>query len=86
MDDGLRFGKQKNRRLTTAGGDAIITTGRDDALQVALPTDRREAAYQLALDGRMFLFLVFSVASSLVRGQDKKDNHADSVNSVTDRH
>ena len=77
MDDGLRFEKQKNRRLTTAGGDAIITTGRDDALQVALPSDRWEAAYQSALDGGLFLFLVFAVASDLDRGQHKRDNHDD---------
>ena len=77
MDDGLRFEKQKNRRLTTAGGDAIITTGRDDAFGTALPSDEWLAAYQFALDGGLFLFLVFSVASDLDRGQHKRDNHDD---------
>ena len=77
MDDGLRFEKQKNRRLTTAGGDAIITTGRDDAFGTALPSDEWLAAYQFALDGGLFLFLVLAVASDLDRGQHKRDNHDD---------
>ena len=73
----MRFEKQKNRRLTTAGGDAIITTGRDDAFGEALPSEGWKAAYQFALDGGLFLFLVFAVASDLDRGQHKRDNHDD---------
>ena len=46
---GLR--KKKKRRLTTAGDDAIMTTGRDDAFGEALPSEGWKAAYQLALDG-----------------------------------
>ena len=76
MDDGLRFEKQKNRRVTTAAGDAI-TTGRDDAFGVALPSDEWLAAYQFALDGGLFLFLIFAVASDLDRGEHKRDNHDD---------
>ena len=68
---------KKNRRLTTAAGDAIITTGRDDAFGVALPSDEWLAAYQFALDGGLFLFLIFAVASDLDRGEHKRDNHDD---------
>ncbi|MDO4387370.1 MAG: hypothetical protein Q4E18_15355, partial [Clostridia bacterium] len=37
---------KKNRRLTTTDDDAIITTGRDDAFAVALPSEGWKAAYQ----------------------------------------
>ena len=63
--------------MTTAGGDAIITTGRDDAFGTALPSDEWLAAYQFALDGGLFLFLIFAVASDLDRGEHKRDNHDD---------
>ena len=68
---------KKNRRLTTAGDDAIMTTGRDDAFVGAFPSEDWTAAYQFALDGGLFLFLVLAVASDLDRGEHKRDNHDD---------
>ena len=63
--------------MTTDGDDAIITTGRDDACDGAFPSEEWKAAYQFALDGGLFLFLIFAVASDLDRGEHKRDNHDD---------
>ena len=87
MDDGLRFEKQKNRRLTTDGDDAIITTGRDDAFGWALSLCCGEAAYQLALDGGLlFLLLVVVIATKLDRFEHKRDCHYDYRNNFEVSH
>ena len=67
----------RNSALTVGTTRAIITTGRDDAFGWALSLCCGEAAYQLALDGGLFLFLIFAVASDLDRGEHKRDNHDD---------
>ena len=54
-----------------------MTAGRDDACGELFPSVSGEAAYQFALDGGLFLFLVLAVASDLDRGEHKRDNHDD---------